>query len=697
MRHEPYHRGSLESDAHGEVLGRSQTRGDMAMFPALGVSVDETGQAHQQTLDQLTVHQILSARNPYGSFAAQAIQAAQHNTGNDSFGKTTTPSFVLQTSQIFGTTAEAPTLHVSASEAEHDYGATLGGGSTLPEEVVKIARQMRGLDEKQFLMLADLTQKRAWRNVYSLLEYHGTSWYLPIVRPTEGAEPANGIGLDRQSTLWIAIRGHRLELNVLGYLARAALLVATWLMLWSAMPHNLVELRGFVFDPILLVLISAIVGGIVSRVLQIPPLICVLWMGILWNNVPNVGYFTTGINPYVRKAATTFGLNVILIRAGLYIKPEELKPMAGLFFALAFLPAIAELVAHSFMASAMFDYPDYTWAFTHGAVTTSVSPAVVVPALLSLKLDGFGLTGGPGILMMPGAPAEMVLNIWNINFVSQLAIDTGDKPLWLNILLGPLQIIGGALIGAVLGAIHFLALKVFLHEARKLPHRMYTLEHMSRVSLLSTTFLVILGCATLFYTKIVHLSGGGAFAVVVMAMTTSALQRRRGDAIYFAEQFKYLCLMTADLWDLFTMPVLFSMVGSAIVLKDIFTAEFFPPMLACLVVGLACRMVVALLVTIREDYSMGERLVMAVGWCGKATVQAAVGYTVLDRANEVFGTIEAHHGREAALQNVILGKRVANAGVVMIIICAPVASLILVRLGPKFLRKETVAAVANAH
>jgi hypothetical protein len=654
--------------------------------------VDDRGMPLEPDLERWTVHEMLATRHRRLEDEARTVRDRSQSL--QSMGVGSPAHHYLQAISV----APGSPGGLSRQDSMKSFENTSffdQSGRHYPRDVLKIARQMRGLNEEEFLMLADLTQKRAWRNVYSLLEYRGTSWYLPTLRPVEAGEPTCGISYERTAGVIVSAAGWRMELPVVGYVARIVLLAALWVFLWSIMPSHLVELNGFVFDPVLAVLFAAIVGGIVSRLLRIPPLVCVLWMGIFWNNVPSVGYFTSGINPYVFKAATTLGLDVILIRAGLYIKPEELKPILLLFAGFALLPAIAELVSHSFMASALFDYPDYTWAFTQGAMAAAVSPAVVVPAVLTLKVDGFCVTRGPGMLMMPAAPAEMVVAIWNINFMSQLAIDTGEIPLWLNILGGPLQIIGGILLGAMLGALHFLGLKMFLAEAQKLPHRNYTVEHMNRVAWLNSSMLVIVGAATLALTKKLHVAGGGAVAVTVMAMVTGALHRRRGDTVYFAEQFKQLCIMTADLWDVFMMPVLFGLVGASINLSEVFTADFFPPMLACLAVGLTCRMIVAALVTIREDYDLGERVVMAVGWCGKASVQAALGRVVLDRANDYFDDIASSSGEQAAVDAVRFGKRIANAAVVCIIISAPLASFVLVRLGPRFFRHELNASGAH--
>jgi hypothetical protein len=94
-------------------------------------------------------------------------------------------------------------------------------------------------------------------------------------------------------------------------------------------------------------------------------------------------------------------------------------------------------------------------------------------------------------------------------------------------------------------------------------------------------------------------------------------------------------------------------------------------------------------VTAPQDYDVGERVVMAIGWCGKASVQAALGRVVLDRAVKNFDTFVANDGLATAERNVQLGTQVANVAVVMILVCAPIAALTLVRIGPYVFRNES--------
>jgi NhaP-type Na+/H+ or K+/H+ antiporter len=559
-----------------------------------------------------------------------------------------------------------------------------------PPEVVHLVRQMRNLGESNLLVLEDLTRRKAQRGAaYSMLEYRGSSWFLPSIRPsdTEGGEPNWGVAYDGRHGLILYFGGQRMELHLVAMLLRMVLVVLAWFVLWAMLPNNLVELRGYVFDPLLVVLVSAVAGGILSRFLQFPPLICVLAVAILLNNVPSVGYFTSGIHPKVRKSIISLGLTTILLKAGLSIKVEELKPIMANYVALSMLPAIAELVVHSFVAQSLFGYDDTTWAFMQGAVVAGCSPSVMVPALLSLKVDGYCVKGGPGLLMLPASPTEMVAAIWNINFTADLIFNT-DVSLALSIALGPIQIVGGALLGLLLAGLHYGMFRQLKYEAKKLPHRRYARDHSVDVSRLSAFVLVMFGSGVIFYTKTVSLAGGGSVAVTVMAVATAYVFRRESARDPFVEEHLMLVgELVAQLWDLFVMPALFAMVGSSIVVADIFTAEFLPKAVACLFAGLAARFVVAALCTVGQDYSKGERFLLAFGWMAKASVQAALGPLALQLAEDNFGAVSAVNPALAKKQ-LLYGRQIADMAVLTIIISAPLAAITLVRAGPHLFRRD---------
>ena len=575
---------------------------------------------------------------------------------------------------------------------------SVGSAQEYPEEVLRVARQMAGLDERNFLILADLAQRRAWRTAYSLIQYRGSSWYLPLIRPAEPEEERWEVSFSREHGLVITLAGTRVEINVVGYLVRAVLVVLVWFLLWSVLPEKLLEPDGYVFDPLVTVLVAAIVGGLLSRLLQIPPLIGILLIAAVWNTIPPTGGLTNGIHKEVRKIASKIGLTTIVLRAGLSMKPKDMQGRTISIVGLALLPAAIEMVVHAFVAKAVFPYTSLTWAFLQGAITTGVSPSVLVPGVLTLRLEGYSTKGGPSTILLPASPLEMASAIWAINFIVGLLF-TSDISLGLNIALGPIQIIVGAIIGVLLGGVHFGFVWLFKSEAQKLPHGRFAREHVERVAILNLVTLLVVGGCLVFYGLKVNLGGGAAIATATFGFTAGLLMRRQEKSQFWQDQLVLVLSHISDFWDIVVVPIFFAMVGSAIDLSALFNKHFFPRALACMFAGYAVRFLFTVLVTLKEeDFSWGERLITAAGWLAKASVQAALGRLALDKAKDRVANLEElaltsnstayDHALHEAHDEKDQAQIIANIASLTILITAPLASILFVKLGPKVLRKD---------
>eukprot|EP00759_Apiculatamorpha_spiralis_P037824 PhF_6_TR37494/c0_g1_i7/m.55338 len=141
-----------------------------------------------------------------------------------------------------------------------------------PEHLRPLFRQVQNLTDDDLLFLAEMTQKKATK-LYSVLQYTGESWYLPRIEDVAPGEARWGVSISKKYELVLTFSGHRMTINVAGYVFRFIILVMFWFMCWTMMPKGLSELNGYVFDPLLLIITSSIIGGIVCRFAQIPPLI----------------------------------------------------------------------------------------------------------------------------------------------------------------------------------------------------------------------------------------------------------------------------------------------------------------------------------------------------------------------------------------------------------------------------------------
>ena len=100
--------------------------------------------------------------------------------------------------------------------------------------------------------------------------------------------------------------------------------------------------------------------------------------------------------------------------------------------------------------------------------------------------------------------------------------------------------------------------------------------------------------------------------------------------------------------------------------------------MAMLCISLTIRLFVTFCVSTGSGLSIKERLFVAVAWFPKATVQAAVGSTVLDRAID--------KGKDEDFVEV--GQFILTAAVLSIIISAPIGAIGIFLTGPKWLDKE---------
>ena len=110
-----------------------------------------------------------------------------------------------------------------------------------------------------------------------------------------------------------------------------------------------------------------------------------LLVGIILKNVPGVDV-ARDIHPEWASALRSVALAVILLRAGLGLDPAALRKLSAMVFRLAFSPCLAETLVVAVASHLLLDFP-WTWGFMLGFVLAAVSPAVVVPCLLSLQVS----------------------------------------------------------------------------------------------------------------------------------------------------------------------------------------------------------------------------------------------------------------------------------------------------------------------
>merc|ERR1712129_131627 len=138
----------------------------------------------------------------------------------------------------------------------------------------------------------------------------------------------------------------------------------------------------------------------------------------------------------------------------------------------------------------------------------------------------------------------------------------------------------------------------------------------------------------------------------------------------------YVAMLFKKVWSVMQIA-LFMLIGAEIDLSVI-SGDEVGVIVAMLAISLTVRLVVTFCVSMGSGLTVKERLFVAVAWFPKATVQAAVGSTVLDRAMS-----------EAEMNDyfVEVGQFILTAAVLSIVISAPIGAVGIFMTGPRWLKQ----------
>ncbi|KAK8396546.1 hypothetical protein O3P69_005530 [Scylla paramamosain] len=344
-------------------------------------------------------------------------------------------------------------------------------------------------------------------------------------------------------------------------------------------------------------------------------------------------------------------LVIILLRAGLGLDPAALRKLSCVVLRLAFLPCVVEAVVAALMAKLLLSLP-WLWSFMLGFVVAAVSPAVVVPGLLKLAEEGYGVEAGIPTLVIAAASLDDVLAITGFSVMMGLAFAEGSL-VW-TLAKGPLEVVAGLVYGVVFGALCWV-----------LPHQ----ESKDRPAF-KFVILFFLGCLGMFGSHKVGLESSGPIAVLSLAFVTGLGWRQS------ANKDEEVSGYYRALWEVF-QPALFVLIGAEIDVGRIDAGTIGWGLLA-LLVCLSLRVATSFLVVMGAGFSLLERLFIAIAWLPKATVQAAIGSHALDYVRR--------HGNDP--DDIFRGQQVVTIAVMVILVTAPIGAAAIKLTGPKFLARH---------
>lgn len=342
-----------------------------------------------------------------------------------------------------------------------------------------------------------------------------------------------------------------------------------------------------------LILLVGMAMGWAFNKFKLPSLIGMLLTGIILGpfvlNLIDESILT--ISSELRKIA----LIIILTRAGLGLDLSGLKKIGRPALLMCFLPATFELIGIIIVAPKLMGL-SFLEACVLGAVLAAVSPAVVVPRMVKLMDEGYGVKQGIPQLILAGASVDDVYVIVLFStFVSILQGESASVVSFVNI---PISIILGILIGLAIG--YLLALffkKVHIRDTSKV--------------------LIILSISLLLTVAEDNLSTAITFSALISIMFIGVGMKKWHEVLAKRISAKY-----AKIW-VGAEVFLFVLVGATVDIS--YLGKVGLNAIIVILSALLFRMAGVFVCLIKSRVELKERIFAMLAYTPKATVQAAIG------------------------------------------------------------------------
>ena len=341
------------------------------------------------------------------------------------------------------------------------------------------------------------------------------------------------------------------------------------------------------------IFLSGLMLGWIFNRMKMPALLGMLLTGIMLGpyvlNLLSPGLLT--ISPDLRQLA----LVIILMRAGLVLNLEELKKAGRAAILMCFVPAVFEIAGIVLLAPRLL-HINYLEAALMGTVIAAVSPAVIVPKMLSLLEQKYGTRKSiPQMIIAAGSVDDVFVIVLFTMFTGLVQGESVSANVLLEI---PESVILGLAIGALSGWILTRYFKQFhLRDSIKV------------LILLSISFLLIALEGSM--KGIIAVSG----LLAVMTMGAAIFR-------FYPVLANRLSVKFQKLW-IAAELILFVLVGATVDINYVKTAG----VSAVLVIlgAWIFRMAGVAASLIKTPLNWKERVFCMIAYSPKATVQAAIG------------------------------------------------------------------------
>ena len=342
-----------------------------------------------------------------------------------------------------------------------------------------------------------------------------------------------------------------------------------------------------------LILILGMFIGWICRKMKLPALLGMLITGIILGpyGLNLLDGSILGISAELRKIA----LIIILTRAGLGLDLSGLKKIGRPAVLMCFVPASFELIGMILLAPKLMGLTVLEAAIM-GAVLAAVSPAVVVPRMVKLMDEGYGVNEGIPQLILAGASVDDVYVI--VLFSTFVGMMQGEGASIFKFVNIPISIFLGIAIGLLIGVLlAYFFKKMHIRDTSKV--------------------LIILSISFLLVVMEDKLSTPITFSALIAIMFIGiGLQKKRETVA------KRLSVKYGKLW-VAAEVFLFVLVGATVNIG--YLGKVGVKALIVIIGALVFRMFGVFVCLLGTSLKRKERLFTMLAYTPKATVQAAIG------------------------------------------------------------------------
>ena len=342
-----------------------------------------------------------------------------------------------------------------------------------------------------------------------------------------------------------------------------------------------------------LILILGMFMGWLCQKIKLPALLGMLITGIILGpyGLNLLADSILGISAELRKIA----LIIILTRAGLGLDLSGLKKIGRPAVLMCFVPASFEMIGMILLAPKLMGLTVLE-AAVMGAVLAAVSPAVVVPRMVKLMDEGYGVNEGIPQLILAGASVDDVYVI--VMFSTFVGMMQGEGASVLKFVNIPISIFGGIVIGLLLGVM----LAYFFKQVH--------IRDTSKV-------LIILSLSFLLVVIEDKMTTAITFSALIAIMFIGIGLQNKREAVARRLSVKYGKLWVA------AEVFLFVLVGATV--NTGYLGKVGAKAFIVIIGALVFRMAGVFISLLGTDFKRNERLFTMMAYTPKATVQAAIG------------------------------------------------------------------------